>query len=107
MSNIPNLTSNNWDNLVLNATGVVLIDFWAPWCVPCKMVGKVLDEIYDGYKDKMNFFKVNTDSEQQVAMKYGIRSIPTIMVFKNGQLVEQSVGALSKDKYIKMIEKYL
>ena len=88
------LNASNFDSSV--AEGVALADFWAPWCGPCRMIAPVIDELAGDFDGKAKICKVNTDEEQDVAIKYGIRSIPTILFFKNGELVDQMIGASSK-----------
>jgi len=88
------LNASNFDGTV--AEGVSLVDFWAPWCGPCRMIAPVIEELAADFDGKAKICKVNTDEEQDVAIKYGIRSIPTILFFKNGELVDQMIGASSK-----------
>ena len=83
---------------VLEAKGSVLVDFWAEWCGPCRMVGPVVEELAKEYDGKAVVGKVNVDNNPQVAMKYGIRSIPTILFIKNGEVVDRSVGAVPKSQ---------
>ncbi|MDH5464006.1 MAG: thioredoxin [Thiovulaceae bacterium] len=91
------LTSANIDATINE--GVSLVDFWAPWCGPCRMIAPVIEELAESFEGKANICKVNTDEEQEIAAKYGIRSIPTIIFFKNGELVDQMVGAASKQAF--------
>jgi len=88
------LNAENFDSTVAN--GVSLVDFWAPWCGPCRMIAPVIDELANDFEGKANICKVNTDEEQDIAIKYGIRSIPTILFFKDGEMVDQMIGAASK-----------
>ncbi|MDD3323569.1 MAG: thioredoxin [Sulfurospirillaceae bacterium] len=88
------LNASNFDATI--ADGTVLVDFWAPWCGPCRMIAPVIEELAQDFDGKAKICKVNTDEEQEVAIKYGIRSIPTLLFFKNGKLVDQMVGASSK-----------
>ena len=101
------LTQANFDKEVLEASLPVLVDFWAPWCGPCKMVGPIVKELSEEYSGKLNVGKLNTDESPVIAERYGIRSIPTLMVFKNGKVVEQLVGALPKSQLQKIIVKHL
>lgn len=88
------LTAANFDETVKE--GVSMVDFWAPWCGPCRMIAPVIDELAGDFEGKANICKVNTDEEQDLAVKYGIRSIPTIIFMKNGEVVDQLIGATSK-----------
>jgi thioredoxin 1 len=99
------LNASNFDSTV--EKGVSLVDFWAPWCGPCRMIAPVIEELADDFEGKANICKVNTDDEQEVAVKYGIRSIPTILFFKDGELVDQMVGASSKQILTDKINSFL
>ena len=88
------LTASNFES-TLNE-GVSLVDFWAPWCGPCRMIAPVIEELAADFDGKAKICKVNTDEEQDISVKFGIRSIPTIMFFKDGKMVDQIVGAQSK-----------
>lgn len=86
----------NFENEVLNSEVPVLVDFWAPWCSPCKMVAPIIDEIAQEYQGKLKVVKLNTDDNQNTAVRYGIRSIPTLGIFNNGQIVDGVIGAVPK-----------
>ena len=90
------VTDSDFEQEVLEADTPVLVDFWAEWCAPCKMVAPVLEDLADEYDGKIKFTKVDVDTNPQTAMKYGIRSIPTLLVFKGGSPVDQVVGAVPK-----------
>ena len=91
----------------MNSEVPVFVDFWAEWCGPCRMVSPVVEELSNDYDGKVKFVKVNVDEANELASKYNIFSIPTLAIFKNGKLVNQQVGAASKDSYKNMIEKTL
>lgn len=93
---IVTLTQENFEAEVLKSAKPVLVDFWAEWCGPCKMIAPLLDELASEYDGKVKFGKINTDDQQQLASKYGVSSIPTLLFFKNGQVVNQMVGARGK-----------
>jgi thioredoxin 1 len=88
------LNSSNFDSTI--AKGVTLVDFWAPWCGPCRMIAPIIEELAEDFDGKATIAKVNTDEEQDIAIKYGIRSIPTLLFFKDGEVVDQMIGAAGK-----------
>ena len=101
------VTDVTFSNQVLSADKPVLVDFWAPWCGPCKMVGPIVEELAKEYDGKLNVFKVNVDDNPQSASTYGVMSIPTLMFFKNGKPVKTLVGAQGKESLKKGIEEAL
>ncbi|MGC9505728.1 thioredoxin [Baaleninema sp.] len=107
MSSAVEVSDASFKEDVLDSELPVLVDFWAPWCGPCRMVGPVVDEIAQQYEGKVKVVKLNTDDNPEVASKYGIRSIPTLMIFKNGQRVDMVVGAVPKTTLANTLEKYL
>ncbi len=107
MSKPQDVSDDEWDVEVLSNDTPVLVDFWAPWCGPCKMVAPVVDELAEEYDGKVKFVKLNTDDNIETASKYGIRSIPTLMVFKGGEIVEQVVGFRPKSELKKSLDKAL
>jgi thioredoxin 1 len=93
---IKHISDASFDADVLQADKAVLVDYWAEWCGPCKMIAPILDEVSKDYQDKLQITKMNVDENREVPAKFGIRGIPTLMLFKGGQLAATKVGALSK-----------
>jgi thioredoxin 1 len=107
MANMVEITELNFEEKVLNSRTPVLIDFWAEWCGPCKSISPTLDELSKEYHGKMVFAKLNVDSNPRVAANLGVRSIPTLIVFKGGEEKERIIGAMPKNNIIRKIEPYL
>lgn len=107
MSSAASVTDATFQQEVLESKVPVLVDFWAPWCGPCRMVAPVVDEIAQQYDGQIKVVKLNTDENPNVASKYGIRSIPTLMIFKEGQRVDMVVGAVPKSTLATTVEKYI
>ncbi len=99
------LTADNFKETIKD--GVVLVDFWAPWCGPCRMIAPVIEELAEDYEGKAKICKVNTDEQPSIAGEYGIRSIPTILFFKDGELVDQMVGAAGKAVFAEKLDALL
>jgi thioredoxin 1 len=104
---VADVTDTSFKQDVLDSEVPVLVDFWAPWCGPCRMVAPVVQEIAEHYDGKVKVVKLNTDENPQVASQYGIRSIPTLMIFKGGQRVDMVVGAVPKSTLATTLEKHL
>lgn len=99
------LTNDNFDQIVNNTDKPVLVDFWAAWCGPCRMVAPIMEELASEYDGKAVIGKVNVDNEGDLSAKYKIMSIPTVMLFKNGQVVDKIVGARQKSDFSKLLDK--
>lgn len=97
------ITKDNFQSEVLEAKGTVLVDFWASWCGPCKMIGPIIDQIADERSD-VKVCKINVDDEQELAVQFKVMSIPTLLVFKDGQVVNQSLGAKPKAAILAMLD---
>lgn len=100
-------TDQNFETEVLKADKPVMVDFWAVWCGPCQMAGPIIDELAEEYKDKVKVGKVNVDENPQTAMKFGVMSIPTVVLFQNGKEVKREVGFSGKEGYRKLLEEVL
>ena len=100
MTAIKNCNENDFENEVLKSNLPVIVDFWAEWCGPCKMLTPILEELSNEMKNEINIVKVNLDENQDLAMKYSIRSIPTLLLFKEGHLIDTKVGLLPKNEIV-------
>ena len=100
MTAIKNCNENDFENEVLKSNLPVIVDFWAEWCGPCKMLTPILEELSNEMKNEINVVKVNLDDNQDLAMKYSIRSIPTLLLFKDGNLLDTKVGLLPKNEIV-------
>ncbi|KAH9605663.1 hypothetical protein KSS87_013585 [Heliosperma pusillum] len=107
VNQVLNVNDSNWKELVLESPIPVLVDFWAPWCGPCKLIAPLVDELAKEYAGKVAVFKLDTDVSPKVATEYGIKSIPTILFFKNGERIDCVIGAVSKSILAEKINKYL
>jgi thioredoxin 1 len=105
--NIMNIDDNNFQKTVLESQKPVLVDFWATWCGPCRMVAPIIDELSKEYLDKVDFGKINVDEAPKLASQYGVMSIPTLIVFKNGKPEQQVIGFKPKNELKSMLDKAL
>jgi thioredoxin 1 len=101
------LTDSNFEELVLHSEKPVLVDFWAEWCGPCRIIGPIVNEIGEDFKDQVVVGKLDVDNNPAVSSKYGIRNIPTILFFKNGQVADKQVGAVPKSNLVHKVEALL
>lgn len=101
------LTTSNFDSEISKAGSPILVDFWAVWCAPCRMVGPELEKLHDEKKDDLRIGKLNVDENRDIAIRYSITSIPSLLLFKNGEMVKKIVGALPKDKILSEIASFI
>ncbi|MCD6133579.1 MAG: thioredoxin [Deltaproteobacteria bacterium] len=101
------LRKSNWEEEVLKSDIPVMVDFWAPWCAPCKMVSPIVLELAEEYEGRIKVGQLNTDEESEIAIEYGIMSIPTLMFFKRGEVIDQVIGAVPKEYIVQKIEEVL
>ena len=100
-------TDDNFEGEVLKSDKPVLIDFWAPWCGPCKAIGPVVEELAEKFKDSVKIMKLNVDENQKTAAKYGVRSIPTLILFKEGKVLDTLIGLVPKERLEDFVKKSL
>ena len=105
MGNVENINDSNFQEKI--KVGTVLVDFWAPWCSPCRMIAPILEDLYNDFSGKASIFKLNVDENPDSAVEFGITSIPCLLVFKDGVMVERMVGANTKEYYKSILEKHL
>lgn len=107
MSQVNSVTMENFEALVLKNDKPVLVDFWAVWCAPCRMLAPIVDEVAEELEGKCDVYKLNVDDCTELAARYGVMSIPTLIVFENGQPVDKTVGVQMKDDILAMVERHL
>lgn len=107
MSEEMHINDSNFGSSVLESSIPVLVDFWAPWCGPCKMLGPIIEEIGKEYEGKVKVFKMNVDENPETSRKYGIRSIPTVKIFKGGEIVENIIGNVPKDLIVEKLSHFI
>ena len=105
--NVSEVTDANFEKEVLKSPLPALVDFWAPWCGPCRIIGPIVEEIAEEYKDRARVAKMNVDENAGTPTRYGVRGIPALLLFKNGELVDQIIGAVPKAQVVGLLEKAL
>lgn len=105
--NVKTFTVDNWETEVLKSENIVLVDFWAPWCGPCRMIAPIVEELASEFAGKVVIGKLNVDEQGEVGTKYGIMSIPSLLLFKKGEIVEKIVGFRAKQDLIKLFENHI
>ena len=103
--NITELNETNYEGFI--SEGISLVDVWAPWCGPCKTISPIIDELSDEYREQVSFGKLNADDNSEKVRELGVRNIPTILIYKDGQIVERNTGAVSKNQLKELIDKHL
>ena len=106
-ANIEQVTDENFKERVINSELPVLIDFWAPWCGPCRMIAPMVEQLAAQYQGKLNVVKINTDEASDTASQYNISAIPTLIIIKDGEVMEQVIGVRSREELANLIEKYI
>jgi thioredoxin 1 len=101
------LTDGNFKETALDIDGVAVVDFWAEWCGPCHMIAPIIEQLHEEYKGKVVVGKVDVDTNPEISMKYGIRNIPTVLILKNGEVVDRQIGVASKQAFVNKIEAQL
>lgn len=104
---VQNITNENFDEIVLGSDKPVLVDFWAEWCGPCQMLGPVIESLAEEYEGRAVVGKVNTDEEQELAIRYRVMNIPTVLFFKDGREIERRVGVMPPDAFVQILEENL
>lgn len=102
-----NLTDSNFTDEVLKSELPVLVDFWAPWCAPCRLIAGVIEDLDREYKDRLKIGKINVDENPKAPSRYGVMSIPMLILFKDGQVIDQALGALNKQQLKEKIDQYI
>ena len=101
------ITDKNFKEVVLDSDKAVLVDFWAPWCAPCRVIAPIVDELYTELEGKAVIGKVNVDDNSESSVNFGVRNIPTLLIFKNGEVVDKLVGSIPKSEILNKLESYM